>query len=115
MDIRKKVEQLSLRLLDTPQYQTQGAVLFVDLERRNFFSRYLPLTVLRTFLTGRGANMYLLYNLLIDGIHPLHPGIPLIFGNGALTGSVPTAKGSLERTTATFRLSASRQLTGCLC
>ncbi len=91
MGIRGKIEQLSLRMHDTPQYQTQGAVLFVDLERREHFSRYLPLNVLHTFLTGRGANMYLLYNLMADGLEPLDPGIPLIFGSGALTGSVPTA------------------------
>ncbi|MDD5286124.1 MAG: aldehyde ferredoxin oxidoreductase C-terminal domain-containing protein [Desulfuromonadaceae bacterium] len=91
MGIRKKVEQLSLRMHGTPRYPTQGSVLFVDLERRDSFSRYLPLNVFRTFLTGRGANMYMLYNLLIDGIRPLDPRIPLIFGSGALTGSVPTA------------------------
>jgi aldehyde:ferredoxin oxidoreductase len=91
MDIRKKVEQLSLRMHDTPQYPTQGEVLFVDLESRGCFSRYLPINVLRTFLTGRGANMYLLYNLLIDGLEPLDPQIPLIFGSGVFTGSVPTA------------------------
>jgi aldehyde:ferredoxin oxidoreductase len=89
--IRKKIEQLSLRMHDTPRYPTQGAVLFVDLERRDYFSRYLPINVFRTFLTGRGANMYLLFNLLIDGVEALDPQIPLIFGSGALTGSVPTA------------------------
>lgn len=91
MDIREKVEQLSRRLHTAPCYPTQGSVLFVDLERRTYFSRYLPLNVLRTFLTGRGANMYLLYNLLIDGIEPLDPDIPLIFGSGVLTGTLPTA------------------------
>ncbi len=91
MGIRKKVEQLLLRMYDSPRYPTQGAVLFVDLERQEHFSRYLPINVLHTFLTGRGANMYLLYNLLIDGLEPLDPEIPLIFGSGALTGMVPTA------------------------
>ncbi len=91
MEIRQKVEQLSLRMYDTPRYPTQGAVLFVDLERREHFSRYLPINVLHTFLTGRGANMYLLYNLMTDGLEPLDPGVPLIFGSGTLTGSVPTA------------------------
>ncbi len=91
MGIRKKIEQLSLRMYDTPRYRSQGGVLFVDLERREHFSRYLPIKVLHTFLTGRGANMYLLYNLLADGLEPLDPHIPLIFGSGALTGSVPTA------------------------
>jgi hypothetical protein len=46
MDIREKVEQLSLRMFDTPRYPTQGGVLFVDLERRDYFSRCLPINVL---------------------------------------------------------------------
>ena len=91
MDIRAKVEQLSARMHDHPQYPTQGAVLFVDLERREHFSKYLDTEVFRTFLTGRGANMHLLYNLLLEGRTPLDPQIPLVFGSGALTGSVPTA------------------------
>jgi aldehyde:ferredoxin oxidoreductase len=91
MDIRDKVERLAGRMHGAPQYPTQGAVLFVDLERREFFSRYLPKEVIHTVLTNRGANMYLLYNLLLDGKDPLDPQIPLIFGSGALTGTVPTA------------------------
>lgn len=91
MDIRAKVKQLATRMHDDPQYPTQGAVLFVDLERRESFSRYLPGEVIHTFLTNRGANMYLLYNLLPDVKNPLDPQIPLIFGSGALTGTVPTA------------------------
>jgi len=63
----------------------------VDLEQRTFFSRYLPREVIHTVLTNRGANMYLLYNLMLDGKDPLDPQIPLIFGSGALTGTVPTA------------------------
>jgi len=67
MDIREKVERLSGRMHDRPRYPTQGAVLFVDLERREHRSGYLPREVFRTFLGGRGGNMFLLYNLLPDG------------------------------------------------
>ncbi|NMG30383.1 aldehyde ferredoxin oxidoreductase C-terminal domain-containing protein [Aromatoleum evansii] len=91
MGIRDKVEQLWARLHDTPQYDTQGAVLFVDLEKRETQRKYLPLEVLRTYLGGRGANMYLLYNLLQDGREALDPEIPLIFGAGTLTGDMPAA------------------------
>ncbi|HSL92847.1 MAG TPA: aldehyde ferredoxin oxidoreductase N-terminal domain-containing protein, partial [Candidatus Limnocylindrales bacterium] len=91
MDIRTKVERLSARMHDRPQYPTQGAVLFVDLERREVFSRFLSKEAFRTFLTNRGGNMYLLYNLLLDGREALDPQIPLIFGSGALTGTVATA------------------------
>ena len=91
MDIRTKVAQLSARMHDAPQYPTQGAVLFVDLERREHFSKYLPVDVLRSFLSGRGANMFLLHNLLLDGREPLDPQIPLIFGSGVFTGTLPSA------------------------
>ncbi|MEK6778258.1 MAG: aldehyde ferredoxin oxidoreductase N-terminal domain-containing protein, partial [Candidatus Deferrimicrobiota bacterium] len=91
MDIRGKIEQLSVRMHDGPRYPTQGAVLFVDLERREHFSRYLPKEAFRTFLSNRGGNMYLLYNLLPDGREALDPQVPLIFGSGVLTGTVPTA------------------------
>jgi aldehyde:ferredoxin oxidoreductase len=91
MDIRANVERLSARMGDSPRYPTQGAVLFVDLERREYFSRYLPPEAFRAFLSNRGGNMYLLYNLLPDGGGALDPQVPLIFGSGGLTGTVPTA------------------------
>ncbi|WP_332674119.1 aldehyde ferredoxin oxidoreductase C-terminal domain-containing protein [Aromatoleum sp.] len=91
MGIRDKVEALCERLHDEPQHATQGAVLFVDLERRETRRKYLPVDVLRTFLGGRGANMYLLYNLLQDERDALDPEVPLIFGAGTLTGDMPAA------------------------
>lgn len=91
MDIRDKVERLCARLHDAPQHPTQGAVLFVDLERRETRRKYLPVEVLQTFLGGRGANMYLLYNLLEEERDALDPEIPLIFGAGTLTGDMPSA------------------------
>ncbi|MBP2690060.1 MAG: branched-chain 2-oxoacid (Si)-reductase, 2-oxopantoate 2-reductase family, partial [Deltaproteobacteria bacterium] len=69
--IREKVARLAARMHDRPQYPSQGAVLFVDLERREHFRKYLPVGVLRSFLSGRGANMFLLHNLLLDGREPL--------------------------------------------
>ncbi|MDE3244757.1 MAG: MoaD/ThiS family protein [Acidobacteriota bacterium] len=98
MDIRTRVESLSARMFDTPQYPSQGSVLFVDLERRKSFSKYLPKDVFRTFLSNRGGNMYLLYNLLLEGREALDPQIPLIFGAGVLqemTPTTPTARGNL--------------------
>lgn len=86
--IRPRVERLLGRLEQAPQYPTQGRVLFVDLERQEIRSGYLPRPVVRTFLGGRGANMFLLYNLMQDGRDALDPEIPLIFGNGIFTGNV---------------------------
>ncbi|MCX7148893.1 MAG: aldehyde ferredoxin oxidoreductase, partial [Rhodocyclales bacterium] len=91
MGVRSKVDLLCERMHDTPQYPTQGAVLFVDLERRETRSKYLPVEIMQTFLGGRGANMVLLYNLLDEARDALDPEVPLIFGAGTLTGSMPSA------------------------
>ncbi|MCK0506160.1 aldehyde ferredoxin oxidoreductase C-terminal domain-containing protein [Aromatoleum anaerobium] len=91
MNIRTKVEQLCARMHDEPQFPTQGLTLFVDLERRETRRKYLPRDVLQTFLGGRGANMYLLYNLLQEERDALDPEVPLIFGAGTLTGDMPAA------------------------
>jgi len=91
MGIRDKLERLVVRLHDTPQYNSQGAVLFVDLEQRRTLKKYLPLEVMRNFLGGRGANMWLLYNLIEEERAALDPEVPLIFGTGILTSSMPSA------------------------
>ncbi|WP_448187790.1 aldehyde ferredoxin oxidoreductase C-terminal domain-containing protein [Azospirillum sp. sgz301742] len=88
MDIRTRVDRLLERMHAEPQFPTQGAVLFVDLERQETRRAYLDRNVLRHFLGGRGANMVLLYNLLEQGRKPLDPEVPLIFGVGPLTGNV---------------------------
>lgn len=89
--IRTLVDRLTTRLAETPQYQTQGATLFVDLERRETRRRYLPVGVLQNFLGGRGANMFLFYNLLQEHLDALDPEVPLIYGNGTLTSYMPSA------------------------
>jgi len=91
MDIRQRVERLLSRMHAEPQYPTQGAVLFVDLERRSLRRAYLPQELVRHFLAGRGGNMVLLYNLLQEEKDALDPEVPLIFGAGVLTGNMPAA------------------------
>jgi aldehyde:ferredoxin oxidoreductase len=91
MSIRDRVAALHAELARAPEFPSQGATLFVDLERRETRSGYTPLAVVRTLLGGRGANMYYLYRLLDESLTPLHPDIPLIFGSGVLTGLVPSA------------------------
>ena len=73
------------------QYPTQGATVFVDLERCEVRRGFTPLSVVRSLLAGRGANMFYLHRLLDESLQPLHPDIPLIFGSGVLTGIVPSA------------------------
>jgi aldehyde:ferredoxin oxidoreductase len=91
MGIRERVASLLAEMPRVPQFPSQGATLFVDLERRETQTAYTPLSVTRTLLAGRGANMYYLYRLLDETLSPLHPDIPLIFGSGLLTGIVPSA------------------------
>jgi aldehyde:ferredoxin oxidoreductase len=91
MSIRERVERLVGRMPTEPQYPTQGAVLFVDLERRETRRAYLPAEVFKTFLSNRGANMMLLYNLMDESRDPLDGNNPLIFGAGTLTSNVPGA------------------------
>ena len=91
MDIRQRVKRLLGRMHAEPQYPSQGAVLFVDLEQRSSQRGYLPLEVVRNFLAGRGGNMVLLYNLLQDDKDALDAEVPLIFGAGVLTGRMPGA------------------------
>ena len=91
MSIRDRVVQLLSELPKEPQFPTQGATLFVDLERREVARAFTPLRVVRAFLAARGANMFYLYRLLDESLEPLHPDIPLIFGSGVLTGIVPSA------------------------
>ena len=91
MGIRDRVARLVSELPQQPQYPTQGATVFIDLERREISRGYTPMRVVRALLAGRGANMFYLSRLLDESLHPLHPDIPLIFGSGVLTGIVPSA------------------------
>ena len=89
--IRDRVARLVAELPREPQYPTQGATVFVDLQRRELARGYTPLPVIKTLLAGRGANMFYLHRLLDESLHPLHTDVPLIFGSGVLTGIVPSA------------------------
>ena len=91
MSIRDRVARLVAELPQQPQFPTQGATLFIDLERRQVQRAYTPLAVVKTLLAGRGANMFYLHRLLDETLDPLHPDVPLIFGSGVLTGIVPSA------------------------
>src|SRR3990172_8628447 len=91
MPIRDRVARLLSELPAEPQFPTQGATAFVDLERREVRRAYTPVAVVKTLLSGRGANMFYLHRPLDESLDPLHPDIPLIFGSGVLTGFVPSA------------------------
>jgi aldehyde:ferredoxin oxidoreductase len=91
MSIRALVARLLDELPREPQYPTQGATLFVDLERREVQRGFTPMHVVKALLGGRGANMFYLHRLLDESLSPLHPDVPLIFGSGVLTGIVPSA------------------------
>jgi len=89
--IQDRVDALMHRLCDAPQYTTQGAVLFIDLKSRKTQRAWLGMEAVRSFIGGRGTNMFLLYNLMDQEVDPLDPGNPLIFGTGVLTGYTSAA------------------------
>jgi aldehyde:ferredoxin oxidoreductase len=91
MAIRERVAKLVAELPKEPQFPTQGATVFIDLEKRQVVRGYTPLRVAKGLLAGRGANMFYLHRLLDESLEPLHPDVPLIFGSGVLTGIVPSA------------------------
>ena len=91
MSARDRVAPLLASMPKEPQYPSQGATLFVDLERQTVDRAYTPLAVVKQLLAGRGGNMFYLYRLLDESKTPLDPDIPLIFGAGVLTGLVPSA------------------------
>jgi aldehyde:ferredoxin oxidoreductase len=91
MAIRDRVARLLAELPAAPQFPTQGATVFVDLERRSVERAYTPLRIVTTLLAGRGANMFYLHRLLDESLTPFDPDVPLIFGSGVLTGIVPSA------------------------
>jgi aldehyde:ferredoxin oxidoreductase len=91
MSIHERVARLMAELPSEAQFPTQGRTLFVDLARREVRAAYTPRRIVEALLSGRGANMFYLYRLLDESLHPLHADIPLIFGSGVLTGLVPSA------------------------
>ena len=91
MPIRERVDALLAEMPAAPQYPSQGATLFIDVERREVRQAFTPLAVVKTLLAGRGANMFYLFRLLDETLTPLDADIPLIFGSGVLTGLVPSA------------------------
>lgn len=72
---------------------------FIDLSSQEVTVKPIPEKIRRLYLGGRGINMYLLYNHLREGVDPLSPENPLIFGAGLLTGTHGMA-------TARFNISA---------
>ena len=57
MGIRERVARLFEEMPRAAEFPSQGATLFVDLERRETFTAFTPVGVTRTLLAGRGANM----------------------------------------------------------
>ena len=89
--IRERVDRLLGRLATGRQFPSQGATVFIDLERRELRSASAPRRLVDVFLGGRGMNMFYLANLLDPALEPLSPEIPLIYGAGIATGIIPSA------------------------
>ncbi|MFQ5827280.1 MAG: aldehyde ferredoxin oxidoreductase N-terminal domain-containing protein, partial [Dehalococcoidia bacterium] len=61
-------------------------IAHIDLSQNQVSIKDIPEKLRRLYLGGRGINMYLLYNYMKKGVHPLSPGNAVIFGPGLLTG-----------------------------
>lgn len=59
---------------------------FINLTTREVTVKEVPLSLRRTYLGGRGLNMYYLMQLAARGMDPFDAENPLIFGAGLLTG-----------------------------
>ncbi|MHB8173204.1 MAG: aldehyde ferredoxin oxidoreductase family protein [Nitrospirota bacterium] len=61
-------------------------ILYIDLSGGSSEIKELPETLIRRYIGGRGINSALLFENTIQGMDPLSPESPLIFGAGLLTG-----------------------------
>jgi aldehyde:ferredoxin oxidoreductase len=77
-----------------------GRILHVDLNGEDSWIEPLSHEKIEKFLGGRGVNASYLWELLEPGINPLGEKNVLIFGTGALTGTLAPASG---RTTITCK------------
>ena len=77
MPIRDRVAALLAELPAAPQYPSQGATLFIDLERREVRHAYTPLAVVKALLAGRG----------VEHVLPAPPA-----GRDAARRSIPTSR-----------------------
>ena len=82
-------------------------IAIIDLAKQECKIRPVPAKLRKYFLGGRGINMAFLYSLVKPGIDPLGPENPLIFGAGAVTGT-------LEPTAARMNITAKSPETGIL-
>ncbi len=65
-----------------------GNSLRVDLEKNEILKQQLDPKLVNEFIGGRGINSWLLYREALPKESPFHPGNPLIFGVGPLTGTM---------------------------
>jgi len=66
-------------------------IAYIDLSDGNIASAPIPIDMRKSYLGGRGLDMYLLYNHLEPGIDPLGPDNVLTVSAGLLTGTLASA------------------------
>lgn len=76
-----------------------GVVLHTDLANRKVWREELPPAWVLKYLGGRGINARMLWDLAPQGVNPLGPDNPLIFGAGVLTGTSAPLSGRSTVTT----------------
>jgi len=78
---------------------TKTYVLHVDLTSGKIWREELSSDDVRKYFAGRGGNAYLLWRYAHEGVDPLGPENPLIFGVGILTGTNAPCSGRTTVTT----------------
>lgn len=76
-----------------------GQILSVDLSHGEVALRPLPPALAQNFIGGFGSNARLAYDLVLPGVNPLSPENVIIFGAGALVGTMAPASCRLAATT----------------
>ena len=70
-----------------------GKILKVDLSEKKVFAEGVEPGLYKSFLGGRGFNIWTLYQNLTKEVHPFDPQNVLVFGAGPLVGTLTPANG----------------------
>jgi aldehyde:ferredoxin oxidoreductase len=83
----------------TDRRLTQQVILNVDLTSRKVWREPVPAEDAADYIGGRGINAKILYERVPKGLDPMSPDNLLIFGTGALNGTLAPCSGRMTVTT----------------
>ncbi len=83
----------------TDRRPTQQVIINVDLTSRKVWQEPVPAEDVADYIGGRGINAKILYERVSKGLDPMSPDNLLIFGTGALNGTLAPCSGRMTITT----------------